>query len=187
MPAADEFTVVNRFATSVVTRGLADSMALVARLTALSVVDSALHQDLISRSELDVIEDLTSRRRGALQVREMCRLADGRAASPLESRVRLRAHDGGTPPDDLQWPVRDRHGVVVGISDMVWVRRERRPVVGEADGEGPHNLLRAITHDRHRQNDFTGAEVDILRFTWDDTTRPAYIPSTVRRSLRWSA
>ena len=54
-----------------------------------------------------------------------------------------------------------------GRADMAWKKR-RRPLVGEADGAGPHSLPDALFKDRRRANNFVGAGVDIVRFTWRD-------------------
>ena len=62
---------------------------------------------------------------------------------------------------------------------MAWVRKRKRPLIGEADGEAPHGQPEPIYRDRRRGNDFTGVAVDTVRFTWTDAKTPAYISSTV--------
>jgi hypothetical protein len=182
-PCPAEVCVVGGFPVTTLCRTLADSCGALDRWCGLGMLDSALHLELLSPEQLVDVALLAVGRRGAVQLRELLGIADGRAASPLESRVRLHACDAGVPPDELQWPVRDRHGVVVGYTDMAWLRPGRRPLIAEADGEGAHGIPRAITHDRHRQNDFVGADADILRFTWADSMRRGYIATTLRRSL----
>ncbi|MFL6239227.1 MAG: hypothetical protein ACJ735_07040 [Actinomycetes bacterium] len=48
---------------------------------------------------------------------------------------------------------------------------------------GKPGLPQPIYRDRRRGNDFTGAAVDTLRFTWLDTKTPAYIRAMVRKAL----
>ena len=57
-------------------------------------------------------------------------------------------------------------------------------LVVEADGRSVHELPEAILHDRRRQNAFVGVpDVTVVRFTWDDTRRDAYIPGVLRPIL----
>jgi hypothetical protein len=187
VPCKAEIVVVGGFPVTIAVRALADAVPLFDRATGLSLLDSALRCGHIQPEGLSAVGELAKSRRGALKVRELAALADGRAASPLESRVRLACIDGGVPPDELQWPILDALGNVVGIGDLAWIRNRRRPLIGEADGEGPHGQPEPILRDRRRGNDFTGFGVDTVRFTWADTNTPAYISSTVRRALRADA
>jgi very-short-patch-repair endonuclease len=69
---------------------------------------------------------------------------------------------------------------VLGYGDMAWTRAR---LIGEADGRTAHDTIRAVYRDRRRANDFRAEGWTIVRFTWADTLRPAYIVSTVRRVL----
>jgi hypothetical protein len=178
-----EIVVVDGFRVTFPQRTLADAVPLFDRATGLSLLDSALHVERIDPSDLATVCELAKGRRGAPKVRELAQYADGRAASPLESRVRLPCIDGNIPPDELQWPVLDVNGVLLGYADMAWIRNRRRPLVAEADGEEEHGKPKALYRDRRRGNDFTGAAVDTVRFTWLDSKSPAYIQSSVRRAL----
>jgi len=175
--------VVGGFRMTIPQRTLADSVPLFDRATGLSLLDSALNLERIYPEDLATVCELAKGRRGAPKVRELAQYADGRAASPLESRVRLPCIDGNIPPDELQWPVLDVNGVLLGYADMAWLKNRRRPLVGEADGEDEHGKPKPLYRDRRRGNDFTGAAVDTVRFTWLDSKSPAYIQSTVRRAL----
>jgi very-short-patch-repair endonuclease len=150
------------------------------RLTAVSVLDSALNWRLLQFEELAAIPALVWGRRGAVAAREHLREADGRAASPLETRMRLRCVDGGVAPDELQYLIQDANGDLLGIADAAWPRAR---VVAEADGHAPHSTPAAIFADRRRQNLLARAGWTVLRFTWEDTLRPEYIPMTVRAAL----
>jgi len=122
-----EIVTIDGFQATRATRTLADLVALVDRPTGLSLLDSALHEEQISPEELTVVCAMAKGRRGAPKVRELVRYADGRAANPLESRVRLACIDGDVPPDELQWEVFDEHGRLLGIADLAWFKRRLRP------------------------------------------------------------
>ncbi|MGC5285895.1 hypothetical protein [Micromonospora sp. DT231] len=150
------------------------------RYTAVSVLDSALNRGLLTTECLAIIPALIRGRRGAVAARVYLAEADGRAQSPLETRSRLRCVDGRVPPDTLQLEVRDDDGYLLGIGDLGW----RGPkVIAEADGRDAHGSPEAVFADRRRQNRLVNAGWTILRFTWQDTLHPDYIPHTVRQAI----
>ncbi|MEU2612341.1 type IV toxin-antitoxin system AbiEi family antitoxin domain-containing protein [Micromonospora sp. NPDC007271] len=162
-------------------RTVADVILRVDRYAAVCVLDSGLNRRLLTETKLSAIPSLIARRRGAVAARRCLAEADGRAQSPLETRVRLRCVDGVVPPDALQLEVRDEDGYLLGVGDLGW-RRAR--VIAEADGRDPHRTPQAVYEDRVRQNRLVNAGWTVLRFTWSDTLRPDYIPETVRQALR---
>ncbi|MEU7779238.1 MULTISPECIES: type IV toxin-antitoxin system AbiEi family antitoxin domain-containing protein [Micromonospora] len=150
------------------------------RYSAVSVLDSALNRGLLTPECLATIPALIRGRRGAVAARGYLAEADGRAQSPLETRSRLRCVDGGVPPDTLQLEVRDDDGYLLGIGDLGW----RGPrLIAEADGRDAHGTPEAAYADRRRQNRLVNAGWTILRFTWQDTLHPTYIPQTVRQAI----
>ncbi|MEU1590247.1 type IV toxin-antitoxin system AbiEi family antitoxin domain-containing protein [Micromonospora sp. NPDC005710] len=150
------------------------------RYPAVSLLDSALNRKLLAPECLATIPALIRGRRGAVAARGYLAEADGRAQSPLETRTRLRCVDGGVPPDALQLEVRDDDGYLLGIGDLGW----RGPrLIAEADGRDPHGTPEAVFADRRRQNRLVNAGWTILRFTWQDTLHPNYIPETVRQAI----
>lgn len=167
-------------ATSAV-RTVADLLLRVDRFSAVSVLDCAINRSLVRADDLAAVAVRLRGRRGALAARRYLGQADGRAQSPLETRVRLRCVDGRVPPDDLQHEIRDADGYLLGVADLVW-RRAR--LAAEADGAGPHATPQALYEDRRRQNRLANAGWQILRFTWPDTLRPDYIPHTIHTALR---
>ncbi|MBG6068619.1 hypothetical protein IW248_004906 [Micromonospora ureilytica] len=161
-------------------RTLADVSLRVDRFSAVSVLDSALNRRLVTTDDLLSVPRLIRGRRGAVAARGYLGEADGRSQSPLETRARLRCVDGKVPPDALQLEVRDEDGYLLGIGDLGW----RGPrIIAEADGRGPHNAPEAAYADRRRQNRLVNAGWTVLRFTWQDTLRPDYIPWTVRQAI----
>lgn len=153
------------------------------RPTSLSILDSALHLGLATRPELEAAIALASHRRGCVALREMIPHADGRAESPLESRVRLACIDGKVPPDELQHPVYDHYGSLIAVGDMAWLRGRRRRLIGEADGASVHSLPEAVFRDRRRGNALTARGYDTVRFTWADAMRPHRVVAAVRAAL----
>ncbi|WP_326562036.1 type IV toxin-antitoxin system AbiEi family antitoxin domain-containing protein [Micromonospora sp. NBC_01796] len=163
--------------TTTATRTAADLLLRVDRFAGVSVLDSALHQGSITEADLMDVHAMLARRRGAVAAREHLAEADGRAESPLETRVRLRCVDGGVPPDELQHPVRDEDGHLLAVGDLAWLRER---IIGEADGASIHATPEALYRDRRRQNLIANAGWRVLRFTWSDTLNPDYIPTTIR-------
>jgi hypothetical protein len=182
----EDVTTVDGIAVTTPARTVADLVLRSGRLTSVSVIDSALNRRIISADELDLVRALMSGRRGAATARPWIDEADGRAESPLETRGRMRAADGGVPPDELQFPVRDAVGTIVAIGDMAWLRG-RRGVIGEADGIDAHDNPVAVFRDRKRQNAVIAAGYGVIRFTWKDTLDPDTIPRAVRAALRMLA
>lgn len=178
----EEIALVNGFRMRRVEQSVIDAALMLDRPYALCLFDWALRSGVHSAPSLADSVAAIRRRPGAVHVREMAARADGRAASPLESRVRLACIDGGVPPDELQYPVLDSAGIVLGYGDLAWLRR-RRPLIGEADGRDVHTLPNALFHDRRRANNFIGQSCDIVRFTWADAIRPVYIQQIVRTAL----
>ncbi|WP_239098218.1 endonuclease domain-containing protein [Micromonospora qiuiae] len=159
---------------------VSDVILRAGRYPAVCVLDSALNRGLLSEDDLSSIARRIRRRRGAVAARGYLAEADGRAQSPLETRARLRCVDGRVPPDVLQLEVRDDDGYLLGIGDLGW----RAPrVIAEADGRGVHGTPEALFADRRRQNRLVNAGWTVLRFTWQDTLDPAYIPWIVRQAL----
>lgn len=159
---------------------VADVILRVDRYPAVCVLDSGLNQGWISVADFSYIVRLLRGRRGAVAARKYLVEADGRAQSPLETRVRLRCVDGKVAPDVLQQEVRDAYGYLLGVGDLAWLPPR---IIGEADGAGPHGTPEAVFADRHRQNDIMNADWHVLRFTWQDTLRPDIIPAKVREAI----
>ena len=180
---ADQLTVVDGVSVTTPARTVADLVLRSSRLVAVAVVDSSLNRRLLVEDDLPLVRGLMTGRRGATRATAWLTEADARAESPLETRVRLRAADGGLPPDELQYRVRTAHGRIVAIADLAWLRPDAR-VIGEADGVDAHDNPTALFRDRRRQNDIIAAGYDPIRFTWEDTLDPGYIPNAIRQALR---
>jgi hypothetical protein len=162
----------------------ADALRTWAEWESVSLLDAALAADLLPEGWMDAITATTHRRRGAVAARDRARKADARSQSPLETRVRLIAVAHNRPPDHLQLQVRDTHGVVLGYGDMAWELPGGRVLIAECDGRAFHEGPAALLRDRRRANDFSAVGgVDVVRFTWEDTLRPAYIRHVLDQHL----
>jgi hypothetical protein len=161
------------------TRTVADLMLTVDRYSAVCVLDSGLNRGLLMTDDLPFIGELLTGRRGAIKARGWLAEADGRADSPLETRIRLRCVDGEIPPDTLQHPVFDSDGNLIAVCDLAW---EGPRIVAEGDGVEAHDNPSAVFRDRTRQNALVNAGYHPLRFTWPDTMRAGHIPAVVREA-----
>lgn len=182
----DDTTTVDGIAVTTPARTVADLILRTDRLTAVCVLDSSLNRRILIPEDLDLVKCLIVGRRGAVRARPWLAEADERAESPLETRVRLRAADGGVAPDELQFRVRSAAGNIVAIGDLAWLRARAR-VIGEADGVDAHDTPTAVFRDRKRQNEIIAAGFVPLRFTWPDTMEPDYVPYMIRSAIAQSA
>lgn len=162
-------------------RSLRDTLLSVNRETAVCLMDSALNQALIREEDLEPLELANRNRKGCVRTRDWWPLADGRSESPLETRVRLACAEAGFAPTDLQHRFLDGAGRIIAVADLWW---EDLQLIGEADGLAPHSLPEALARDRTRQNalQLWHPGVRIVRFTWQDLTRPGYITSVLARA-----
>jgi hypothetical protein len=179
-----DVTTVEGIPVTTALRTVADLMLRLDRYSAISVLDSSLNRGFLDDADLGLLAASMAGRRGVVESRRWLDEADGRAESPLESRSRLRCVDGRVPPDELQYPVHDRSGRLLGYGDLAWTRAR---LVAEADGVEPHSQPEAIFRDRRRQNDFANAGFTVIRFTWQDTVAPDYVPYVVRAALARAA
>jgi very-short-patch-repair endonuclease len=130
---------------------------------ALVLTDAALHRGLVQRSDILGLAGL-----GRAATRAML-LADPRAESPFESRVRAEVIAARLPAPELQHVV-SGHGRFLARVDLAW------PEVGlavEADGASVHASAGALRADLRRQNLIVAAGWQLLRFTWADLGRIA--------------
>lgn len=180
-----ELTVVDGMRVTTVPRTIADACRLLPRMLAVACVDSALHLGALTPADLEEVRGLMARRRNCVAGRRHLALAREGAQSPLETRVRLRAGDGGLPPDALQVPVMSPVGVLLGFADAGYALPDGGWLLVEADGRSVHELPEAVLHDRHRQNAFLSVPgVRMIRFAWPDTMGAEIIPGVLRPLLQ---
>jgi hypothetical protein len=108
------------------------------------LLDSALHAELVTATEVDALA--AGRRRGTPALRRALRLADGRAESPWESLLRMFHVLSGIPVEP-QHDVRDERGAFVARGDL-WLEGTR--TLHEYDG-AVHRDARAHRQDLMRE------------------------------------
>lgn len=182
VPAAETCEVASLKITNRI-RTLADLVPRLRRNCAVAAMDSALRSKVISKDELLLSRALTAGRPYCQRSLDWWALADGRAESPLETWARLDCIDHDLPRDELQWKVQNEAGDVLGVGDMAWTRQRKRVLVAEADGRDPHSLPAAVFADRLRANNFVGAQVDIVRLTWNEARHRGRCAALVRQAL----
>jgi hypothetical protein len=142
---------------------------------AVVVADQALHSKLVTRAGLGAWIESRVGRKGVRKARRVLELADAKAASPMETRLRMLLVLNGLPPPELQVTIRDEEGVPLGRPDLYY--REQRLGI-EYDGETHRESL---VEDIRRQNRLLAAGVRLLRFTAGDVMRR---PDTVLAQVR---
>lgn len=147
-------------------RTACDVARLGAPLDALATVDAALRTGWCTREELEVAAQRMRGLRGVARLGRVIPLADARAESAMESRMRWRFLDAGLPAPDLQVEVGAggrRHRLDIG-----W--REHR-LGAEFDGHEAHMTRAQLAADRERHNWLTEHRWTLLHFTAVDVYR----------------
>ncbi|TFV62360.1 DUF559 domain-containing protein [Geodermatophilus sp. DF01-2] len=115
---------------------------------------------------------------GSARAREVCRLVDGLAQSPQETRLRLLMTRGGLPAPVAQHVVRDGRGFVARV-DFAWP--ERRVAV-EYDGAW-HAEPGQFARDRQRLNRLQAAGWRVVFVTAADLYRPDEVVARIAAAL----
>ena len=145
-----------------------------------SLVDSALYQGKLPEEELERLADELRRHR--LRAAGWVGLADKRAESPSETRVRLVLGDGGVLPDELQVEVWTEGGFHVARLDIGWTHGRRK--VGMEVQSGWHDQTKALYRDREKLNALSDLGWDIRQVTGRDAdVRPGYIVQQAKQAL----
>jgi hypothetical protein len=160
-------------------RTLADVARTVPIGESLPILDAGLRLGA-DRGEIAWL--LAARQPGAVRARRALALADGRAESPLESRLRLLLVESGLPPDDLQHALAGEDGDAARVD--IWYPG----VVVEADGFSFHSAREPYRRDRRRAQLFASLGHLYLPFSWEDVMHHGgLVVSTVRRTLAAAA
>jgi hypothetical protein len=116
--------------------------------------------------------------RGCRRARSACALADGKAESPQETRLRLLVVRSGLPTPIAQFTVRGAAGAVARV-DFAWPERR---VALEYDGLW-HGEPGQFARDRQRLNRLTAAGWRVLFVTAADLHRPAALVARIAAVL----
>ena len=136
----------------------------------LDLVEAVVLVDRMLKKRLVTPEQLTTYlrqrqedgERGWRRFARVVALADGRAASPMESRLRVRLALAGLPRPEVQYVIRDDHGRHVARVDMAWA--EKRVAV-EYDGVWHVGSADQMDHDRERLNRIALAKWTVVHVT----------------------
>ncbi|MFD2757309.1 hypothetical protein [Gulosibacter faecalis] len=123
----------------------------------------------------------------ARKLRWVCEHADARSESIGESRSRALLLERGFAWDTLQPNVLDAHGRWLARADFGLACG----LLGEFDGRSKYGrLLRpgqdssgAIMREKNRENSLRDAGWEIVRWGWDDLSRPEVIVTRIRAAL----
>jgi hypothetical protein len=149
------------------------------RIQASIAVDAMLHRRVVTLPELHRVADAHPGWRGVMTFREVLRIAEPGAASPMETRLRLIIVDGGLPRPIAQYRISDARSFV-GQVDLAYP--EPRVAI---EYEGDHHREKdTFRKDIVRFNRLQAAGWAALRFTADDVfKRPQKIVDEVRRAI----
>lgn len=149
----------------------------VARTTSLecavSTTDSALARDPDLAETLAMMQGRFRHHPGSRTARLALRLADAGAQSPGESITRVQCYRSAIPCPELQFPVHDRSGRLLGVSDFAWPEFRH---LAEFDGRVKYEqYLRpgerpsdAVFREKQREDAMRAQGWGMTRITWSD-------------------
>lgn len=144
---------------------------------AVADLDAVLRAGLVDRAELRRV--LSARRdRGIVRARRAEELADPRAESPPESRMRVWLVLDGLRPEPQYW-IEDSRGRLVR-ADLAFPEQQ---VAVEYDGAWRNGQLWALNHDRDRLNRVQAAGWEVVFVTAPLLANPKQMVATVRAAL----
>lgn len=147
---------------------------------AVVIADSALRKGLITIDELRASAAKAGGPKSP-RVRRVAGLADPKAASVLESLIRVLLVENGLAPDASQYAVRNEHGELIAWVDFAYLLAR---LLVEADGFEFHRERADYRKDRRRANAFCRLNWRLLRFSWEDVRfDPEYVVDAVRFEL----
>jgi hypothetical protein len=160
---------------------------------AVVLLDSGLHLGRYTFEELDSAFGLMQSWPHIRKLQIAVRLADGRAESVGESRVRYLCHVHGLPSPELQFEVFDRYGRLLGITDFAWPEHR---LLGEFDGKVKYGRLLkngedpgdAVFKEKVREDLLREALLwAMVRIVWVDLYRGAETAARIRRLMQRAA
>ncbi len=148
------------------------------------LAEGVVAADLFLHSRLVTIDELRSYIaqhpgvKGIVRLRRVVDLAEPKAESAMETRLRMLLVLAGLPRPEVQVSIHDQRGRFLGRPDLLY-RLERLAI--EYDGANHRNRL---VDDNRRQNGLIGAGFRLLRFTAADVYgTPEIVAMQVRQSL----
>lgn len=141
------------------------------------VMDSALHLGAVTREQLIETIDRRADWQGARGARYALSLADERSESPGESRSRFLFRREGLPIPELQVPVYDDAGRLIGFSDFGWLEYHH---LGEFDGlrkyggipDDPRTPQQIVIAEKNREDRMRSQGFGMSRWIWVEINPP---------------
>jgi very-short-patch-repair endonuclease len=144
--------------------------------------DMFLHARLVTVAELRSHVANHPRAKGIARLRRVVDLAEPKAESAMETRLRMLLVLAGLPRPEVQVSIHDDQGRFVGRPDLLY-RLQRLAI--EYDGANHRDRL---VDDNRRQNGLVGAGLRLLRFTAADVYgAPEMVAMHVRHGLAANA
>jgi very-short-patch-repair endonuclease len=140
--------------------------------------DLALHARLVTVAKLSAYVAQHPRAKGIARLRRVVELAEPKAESAMETRLRMLLALAGLPRPEVQVSIHDESGRFLGRPDLFY-RAQRLAI--EYDGGNHRDRL---VDDNRRQNRLMGAGLRLLRFTAADVYgSPGAVAMQVRHEL----
>jgi very-short-patch-repair endonuclease len=160
--AAGEIVLRHRLPTTTAFRTAVDLGGRRVVMEGVVAVDLFLHAELVSMTELrDYVAD-HSGAKGIARLRRVLDLAEPKAESAMESRLRVQLVMARLPRPEVQVSVKDERGRFLGRPDLLYPRQRLA-----IEYDGGHHRDRMV-EDNRRQNGLVGAGYRLLRFTAAD-------------------
>lgn len=168
-----------------------DCLRLSAFSQALPIVDSALHRNLTSKSDLErFLHEHGDHKRGVQRVGRALRFADGRSANGGESTVRAIMIEQGFLLPELQVEIPDPLNPTASkMVDFYWKLPDGRTVILELDGFKKYHVAsdgrplsleetqRVLADERRRESHINLTGATVLRISYEEAINPAYLSS----------
>jgi hypothetical protein len=189
----DEVSEVGGFLVTNVARAVVETTFVTGVESGLVTADSGLHHGRCHPDELWELFDRFDHWPGSQPAQLTLRLMDGRAESAGESRSRYLFWRNGIPAPDLQWEVRDEHGIFVARTDFVW---RKHKLFGEFDGKEKYlrpfragdNSGDVVFREKQREDEVRRlTNYACFRLVWADLDHPAQTSRTLLRMMRRAA
>lgn len=163
-PLPDDHTELRHgLRATTVARTAVDLARMLPFQSAVVAVDAALRagarSDLLATTLAAEVGPYSRRARRAVA------FADARAESPGESLSRVAIAGHGLPFPELQVPLDDGRGTVVGRVDFFW--REQR-TIGEFDGRLKYDGPDALWNEKRREDALRALGYAVVRWVWQD-------------------
>jgi very-short-patch-repair endonuclease len=173
---ADEILLLRGVPTSTALRTVVDVGGRNPLTEAVVIADLFLHARLVTINRLHAYVAEHPGAKGVARLRRVVDLAEPKAESAMETRLRMLLVLAGLPRPEVQVPIHDDYGNFLGRPDLLY-RAERLAI--EFDGA---NHRERMVDDNRRQNGLVGAGYRLLRFTAADVYRtPDSVVMQVRR------